>query len=155
MRAPLRPSVAEIEALRVVGGGPAAAADEPVASPGRGPRKRPGLTIKRVEAALRASSGIKALAADVLEVPRSQIVRFCEKHPRLEAVIAEEAEAVTDLAEAKLIEKIRAGDASAIRYYLDNRGGARGYPSDKRGVHRVPAEAVPTMVDHGFVIKEG
>lgn len=127
MCAPLSPAVAEAEVVRLLGGSAATTAEEPVIRPRRGPRKRPGLTIADVEAALRACSGIKQQAAVMLKVDRSQITRMCQKHPKLEAVIAETIEAVIDLAEARLIENIRAGDLSSIRYFLDNRGGARGY----------------------------
>lgn len=50
-----------------------------------------------------------------------------QKHPELVDVENEIIDSHCDLAEAKLIEKIRGGDTNAIRYYLDNKGQARGY----------------------------
>ena len=122
-RTPLILGDTEAEVACALGGGAVVAASEPHG----GPRKRPGMTIQRVAEALQETGGVKLQAAELLGVQRSVIAAMCQKHPQLEAVINDVTEAVIDLAEARLIENIRAGDLASIRYFLDNRGGARGY----------------------------
>lgn len=88
---------------------------------------RPPLRLKEVEAALRASAGIRSIAARKLGVNPSSITRFVQRHPQLEVVEQEVVAEITDLAVAKLIEQIKNGDFQAIKYYLDNKGQAHGF----------------------------
>ncbi|BCA57694.1 hypothetical protein [Sphingomonas sp. HMP6] len=92
-----------------------------------GLQRRPALKLKEVEAALRASAGIRSVAAARLKVNPSSITRFIAKHPQLEEIEAEIVDGIVDLAVGKLVEQIRNGEFPAIKYYLDNKGQAAGF----------------------------
>lgn len=85
------------------------------------------LTIDRVKLALEQNGGIKAAAARMLGCSRTTLYAFLNRHPALQEFLAGVDEEVKDLAEAKLIELIRNGDSSAIRFFLERKGRDRGY----------------------------
>jgi hypothetical protein len=89
------------------------------------------LTLRQVETALRASAGIQSLAAQKLKVSPPTLCRFIQRHPKLDAVIDEIVNEVCDIAVVKLMEKIKQGDVTAIRYYLDNKGQSHGFGQRK------------------------
>ena len=92
-----------------------------------GLQRRPALRLKEVEAALRASAGIRSVAAARLKVNPSSITRFIAKHPQLEAIETEIVDGIVDLAIGKMVEQITAGEWPAIKYYLDNKGQSKGF----------------------------
>lgn len=53
--------------------------------------------------------------------------RYIDNHATIRAAYDDECESVLDLAEAKTIQLIRAGDSQMIRYYLSTKGKRRGY----------------------------
>lgn len=79
---------------------------------------------------------------------RSSISRFIKNHERLQILIADLTDEVTDLAEAKLIIALRAGEPWAVKYWLDYKGQARGFGirklafKDGEGKVMVPAVMV-------------
>lgn len=85
------------------------------------------LKKRNVIEALRSSAGIQSLAAAKLRVSPQTIGRYIKKHPDVRLAIDDIIDEVVDLAQGKLIERIRKGDMTAIRYYLDNKGQAQGY----------------------------
>lgn len=52
---------------------------------------------------------------------------YIDTRPSVAEAYQDECEAVLDLAEAKTIEAIKAGDTGMIRYYLSTKGKKRGY----------------------------
>lgn len=95
-------------------------------------RARGTLSVEQVEAALRASAGIQALAADKLRVHRSTICRFVHANPQLQRAIEEITAELVDLAEAKVIEGIGKGEFPFVKYFLDHKGEAAGYGNVRR-----------------------
>jgi hypothetical protein len=85
------------------------------------------LTVERVIEALRVSAGIRAIAAEKLQVHRSAITRFIQNNPEIEDVEAEIVEELADVAEAKLLEGIKRGDFPNVKFYLENKARNRGY----------------------------
>lgn len=55
------------------------------------------------------------------------LCRFIQKHPRLSQVIDEVVEETCDIAIGQLVKKLQDGDMQAIKYYLDNKGQAKGF----------------------------
>lgn len=93
-------------------------------------RRPPGkLTTDQVMDAMRASAGIAAHAADRLKVSRSTVCKFLKDHPELKDQVEDILDTRVDMAEGKLFVAIGKGDVSAIRYFLDNKGGKAGYGS--------------------------
>lgn len=89
--------------------------------------RKPRLTLLKIEEAIRASGGIKTIAAHMLNISRSTLYRHLAKHPRLADVCDEVESELCDLAEAEIIKAIRAGDMPTVRWYLETKGRDRGY----------------------------
>ena len=53
--------------------------------------------------------------------------KYIKKHPTIQRAYRDECERVLDMAEAKVIELISAGDPQMLRYYLSTKGKHRGY----------------------------
>ena len=88
------------------------------------------LTIAEVEAALRASGGVCAFAAEALGRPPEEVRRRVRRSRRLQRALAEIAADNLEIAEAGLLAAIREGKLGAITYYLRTRGEPE---SDKEG----------------------
>src|SRR5689334_3324767 len=84
-------------------------------------------TVEQVEAALRASAGIRSAAAVKLSCAPSTITNYIERHPVLHEVEREILDQNLDLAETKLLTAIRDGNLTAVIFYLKTKGKARGY----------------------------
>lgn len=93
---------------------------------------RTGLTVPRVEEALRKAAGMKTIAARLLNIGRRTLYDFLDANPSLKDIGAEIDEELGDLAESKLLQKIRDGDGESIRFYLRTKHKARGYANDSR-----------------------
>lgn len=83
--------------------------------------------VDDVIAAIRASHGIKKLAAQRLGCTRSTLDRYIEKYAKVREAYEEEREALVDSAEAQLILKIQEGFWPSIAYVLSTLGRSRGY----------------------------
>lgn len=83
-------------------------------------------------AALRASAGIKAAAAERLGIDRSTMQERVEKSPYLQRVLAEVKETMLDLAEGNVAVAIRAKDDKMTRWYLQQQGKERGFGPNLR-----------------------
>jgi predicted transcriptional regulator len=90
------------------------------------PRK-PRFTVEQIEHALRESAGLQYVAANLLRCAPSTVTSYVQSSKRLQRVIEECQQGVLDLAEGKIVEKIRDGDLTAIIFYLKTKGKNRGY----------------------------
>lgn len=86
-----------------------------------------GLTLGRVERALRANFGIKLATAEALGVNRSTLWEFMEKHPELKEVVKEIEEGTLDLAETVISKSIKDGNVKTAQWYAERKGKDRGY----------------------------
>lgn len=82
---------------------------------------------RHVEEALRKAGGIKSLAAQILGCAPNTITNYMRRHPELGGIQDEITEENLDIAEAKLLTKIRSGNLTAVIFYLKTKGRARGY----------------------------
>jgi hypothetical protein len=86
------------------------------------------LTVERVEAALRASLGIKQLTADALGCTRQNLWKFMEANPELKEVVKEIEESTLDLAENNIVTDIVTGkNVKTSMWYAERKGKDRGY----------------------------
>lgn len=85
------------------------------------------LTIGKVKLALEQAGGIKAAAARQLNVSRTTLYAFLARHPELQEFLQGIEEEVLDLAESKMLQLIRDGDPSSVRFFLERKGRSRGY----------------------------
>ena len=93
---------------------------------GNGSKKRE-LTAQRIIEALHASHGLLTLAAKRAGVGYRTVCRYIQDYPSVAEAVVESKESMIDLAEAKLYEKIRQGDNTAIIFYLKTQAKTRGY----------------------------
>lgn len=77
--------------------------------------------------ALRYTRGMVATAAHNLGISRQAIYNRLARSPGLAELIENERERITDFAETKLLDAMRAGDVPALRFYLSTQGRKRGY----------------------------
>jgi hypothetical protein len=78
-------------------------------------------------AALRQTGGFVSVAAHALGCDRSTVHRYINEFPTVRAAYEETNEANLDIAEAKLMQQVRDGDPSQVRFYLRTKGRGRGY----------------------------
>lgn len=86
-----------------------------------------GLSIKQIEIALKAKAGFISYAAEALGVTHSAISQRVKRSAHLQKVVYDIQESCLDLAETKLLGKIKSGDLGAICFYLKCKGKKRGY----------------------------
>lgn len=84
-------------------------------------------SLEEIERALRAGKGMVSIAAKTLDMTRSGLYERINKTPRLQQVISDEREAMTDTAELSLHRAIVGGEAWAVCFYLKTQGKSRGY----------------------------
>lgn len=89
--------------------------------------RKPKLTVKRVEDALRQTGAIIAAAARMLNVSRTTLYAFLQRHTKIAALALDIEEELKDLAEGKVLQAIRAGDMQTVRWYLEMKAKDRGY----------------------------
>ena len=95
------------------------------------PKKRggrhAGFTQSQVAGALTAASGLVTSAAKRLGCNPKTLYRYIDRFPALKDVLREARESSIDLAESKLMEAIKAGNLTAIIFFLKTQGKSRGY----------------------------
>lgn len=101
--------------------------------------RRPRLTAQAVAQALRLHRGNISAAAQTLGVSRMTVHRYLQRYPTLRLVREEALGELLDMAEAKLVELVQAGDLRAITFVLRTLGRDRGY--SERQEHHVEAVA--------------
>ena len=74
--------------------------------------------------------------------------KYCNEYPTVNAVLQAEKESVLDLAEAQVIEAIRNGDMSIVKFYLTTIGKNRGY-SERHEVSGPEGTEIPIRVISG------
>jgi len=85
------------------------------------------LTIKQIEAGLRATGGFISQAAKNLGVTQSAISKRIARSDILKAVLEEIVESTLDFAESKLLGLIKESHPASIYFYLKCKGKHRGY----------------------------
>ncbi len=99
-----------------------------------------GYTAAECIAAARKSRGFVVTIAKNLACSRVHVYRMQKKYPTFAQAIKDEREELKDLAEGKLLQRIQAGNMTAIIFYLKTQAQDRGYierqqfeldPSDK------------------------
>lgn len=77
--------------------------------------------------AIPGTGGIISLIAKKVGCDWYTAKKYVTQFPTIARAYEDECEAVTDLAEGKVIEAIRRNDGQMIRYYLSTKGKGRGY----------------------------
>ncbi len=88
---------------------------------------KPLYTAQQFLEAIPGTGGIVTAIAKKVGCDWSTAKKYIGAHPTVQAAYNDECESVLDLAEAKTIQLIQAGDAQMIRYYLSTKGKRRGY----------------------------
>ncbi len=73
------------------------------------------------------TSGNLSVVARALNVNRSTVYRFMEKHPTVKQALDEAREKMIDNVESKLYSKALDGDTTAMIFFLKTQGKSRGY----------------------------
>ena len=89
-------------------------------------KKREAQCAKIIKA-IKESQGLLTLAAKRAGVTYWTVWKYSKDFPSVAKAIEEAHEGLIDFAEAKLYEKIREGDNTAIIFYLKTQGKSRGY----------------------------
>src|ERR671913_2424066 len=95
--------------------------------------RKPNWTEKQVREALAHAGGIPAEAARYLTetygrpCARNTISTYLSKNEALRTFQAECRETALDVAESALMQRMKQGDTSAIRFFLETKGKHRGY----------------------------
>ena len=84
-------------------------------------------TSDQIEEALRASAGIRSVAARKLGCSPTTVGKYIERYKKLRSVIAEVVDETLDLAEGQMLKAIGDGNMTAIIFYLKTKGKNRGY----------------------------
>ena len=85
------------------------------------------VTIEQLEQALKAHGGWQTQAAKALGISFQAVSKRVNQSERLQQVVAEVKAQYLDLAESRLMQKIKDGDLGAICFYLKCQGKERGY----------------------------
>src|SRR3972149_6128003 len=83
--------------------------------------------VDHVIQAIHETKGLVSLAAQRLGCGRRTMYRYIRKFPTVAQALQEEREAMTDLAELALYNKIQQGEGWAVCFYLKTQGRHRGY----------------------------
>ena len=84
-------------------------------------------TAERVTQAIRETRGLVSLAARRLGCTPKTVYVYIHRYPSVRQALQEEREAMTDLAELALYNKIQQGEGWAVCFYLKTQGRDRGY----------------------------
>jgi hypothetical protein len=88
---------------------------------------KPKYTIAQMSDALTQTRGMVYLAAKRLGCNVNTVLRYCERHPSLEAVKQAARGEILDECELRLWKAIQRDEAWAISFYLKTIGKTRGY----------------------------
>jgi hypothetical protein len=86
-----------------------------------------GKSAKQYAEAIRNARGFVSVAARQLGVSRSSVYNAINKHASVKEAVIDAREAMTDLAEGKLLGLINDENPTAIIFYLKTQGKDRGY----------------------------
>lgn len=96
-------------------------------------------TVDEYAKAIREAKGMISHAAVALGVTQQAVSARIARHPSLRQVLAESREAMKDVAEMRLFDRIDAGDAWAVCFYLKTQARDRGYVEKSEHEHSGPA----------------
>lgn len=102
-------------------------------------------SVEEVAAALEKSKGMVSVAARMLDVSQQAVRQRISRHPTLQQVVKDAREATTDVAELRLYERIQAGEAWAVCFYLKTQAKDRGYV-ERTEYANAPGEAFTVEV---------
>ena len=85
------------------------------------------LNKKIFKNALSGSYGVQAVIAKKLNLSRSTITKFLNKHPNMKILCVQEREKIIDVAENRLFKAANNGDKWAIDKIISTIGKGRGY----------------------------
>lgn len=88
-------------------------------------------SVKKILSAIEGTGGIRSEIAKRLGCSIRTIYYYISEIPEVKQAVKEEEDKVLDMAESNLFLLIQNGDTSAIFYYLNNKGKARGYGYQK------------------------
>jgi len=91
------------------------------------PSKKKQATAKRIISAIHDAHGLITNAAEKAGVDRRTVSRYMKEFPKIAQAVEDAQEKLYDTAESKLIERIEAGDLTAIIFFLKTRCKRRGY----------------------------
>ena len=91
------------------------------------PKNGNGYKAEDVIAAIEGSRGFVTEIAKRLGCARTYVYTLVDKYPTAKRVLQDEREGLKDFAEGKLLEQIKAGNMTAIIFYLKTQGKDRGY----------------------------
>ena len=84
-------------------------------------------TAERIIKALGETQGLLTMAARKAGVSYTTVKRYAAEFPSVKQAVQDAKESMLDFAEGKLYQKIKAGDNTAILFYLKTQGKSRGY----------------------------
>ena len=84
-------------------------------------------TAARIIKALKETHGLLTMAAAKSGIGYRTVCRYVAEYSSVKEAAQDAKEAMLDFAEGKLYQKIKAGDNTAIIFYLKTQGKARGY----------------------------
>lgn len=96
-------------------------------------------TVDEYTVALRQAKGMVSHAAVLLGVSQQAVSHRVGRSTVLRQVLADAREAMKDTAEMRLFDRIDAGDAWAICFYLKTQARDRGYVEKQEHEHTGPA----------------
>jgi len=98
-----------------------------VTSGTNGTSKKREETAARIIKALHETNGLLTMAAAKSGIGYTTVKRYVAEFPSVKQAAYDAKEAMLDFAENKLYSKIKAGDNTAIIFYLKTQGKSRGY----------------------------
>jgi excisionase family DNA binding protein len=93
----------------------------------RKPGRKPKFTAEEVAEAVKRAKGFLTVAAQILGCHYRTILNYAQRYKIVREALDEARQQVLDVAEAKLLEQVQAGDLRAIMFYLRTFGKTRGY----------------------------
>ena len=102
-------------------------------------------------AALESTGAILSAAALKLGISRQALSGYVKRYPEIEAARLEIRESMCDLAELKLISLVKAGNLTAVIFYLKTQAKDRGYIESREvtGKGGAPIEVASRTIDVG------
>lgn len=110
-----------------------------------------GLTVAKVEAALRKYHGIVTQAAEACGVARPTLYNFMKKHPELKEIRDDLDETLLDVAESNVIGALQSNDMKTTRWYLERKGKDRGYVTRQEQTGRDGAPLLVSAIKREIV----
>ncbi len=111
-------------------------------------------TPQQVIEAIVGTGGIKSTIARRLDVSRWTVDNYLKRWKSVQEAYDEEREKIVDMAETKLLEKIKSGDYPAIRFFLMTQAKERGYVERQEVAHTVEQELMNLLKGNQLTTKD-